>query len=62
MYGLATERQREDCKAIAKQCGWTVVHTYVEQSISASKKDVERPDYDAMVASLKRGELDAIIC
>ncbi|WP_423777275.1 hypothetical protein [Corynebacterium appendicis] len=23
---------------------------------------MERPDYDAMVASLKRGELDAIIC
>ena len=34
----------------------------MDQSISASKKDVERPDYDAMVASLKRGELDAIIC
>ena len=62
MNGLAIERQREDCKAIAKQRGWTVVHTYVDQSISASKKDVERPDYDAMVASLKRGELDAIIC
>ena len=60
--GLAIERQREDCEAIAKQRGWTVVHTYVDQSISAFKKDVERPDYDAMVASLKRGELDAIIC
>lgn len=60
--GLAIERQREDCEAIAKQRGWTVVHTYVDQSISASKKDVERPDYDAMVASYERGELDAIIC
>lgn len=62
MDDLAIERQREDCKAIAKQRGWTVVHTYVDQSISASKKDVERPDYDAMVASLKRGEPDAIVC
>lgn len=30
MDGLAIERQREDCGAIAKQCGWTVVHTYVD--------------------------------
>ena len=31
-------------------------------SISASKKNVARPDYDAMVASFERGEIDAIIC
>jgi len=36
MNGLAIERQREDCEAIAKQRGWTVVYTYVDQSISAS--------------------------
>ena len=29
MDGLAIDRQREDCGAIAKQRGWTVVHTYV---------------------------------
>ena len=34
----------------------------VDQSISASKKNVARPDYDAMVASFERGEIDAIIC
>lgn len=38
------------------------MHTYVDQSISASKKEVDRPDYDAMVASFERGEIDAIIC
>lgn len=62
MDGLAIERQRQDCKAIAQQRGWTVVHTYVDQSISASKKDVRRPDYDAMIASFERGGIDAIIC
>lgn len=40
--------------------GWSCT-PYVDQSISPSKKDVERPDYDAMVASYERGELDAII-
>lgn len=29
MDGLAIDRQREDYGAIAKQRGWTVVHTYV---------------------------------
>ncbi len=62
MDGLAIDRQRQDCEAIAEQRGWDVVHTYVDQSISASKKDVDRPDYDAMVASFERGEIDAIIC
>ena len=62
MDGLAIDRQRQDCEALAEQRGWDVVHTYVDQSISASKKDVDRPDYDAMVASLERGEIDAIIC
>ena len=52
MDGLAIDRQRQDCEALAEQRGWDVVHTYVDQSISASKKDVDRPDYDAMVASL----------
>ena len=30
MDGLAFERQREDCEAIAKQRGWMVVYTYVD--------------------------------
>ncbi|MCG7235212.1 MULTISPECIES: recombinase family protein [Actinomycetes] len=58
MDGLAIDRQRQDCEALAEQRGWDVVHTYVDQSISASKKDVDRPDYDAMVASFERGEID----
>ncbi|MDK6493501.1 MULTISPECIES: recombinase family protein [Corynebacterium] len=44
MDGLAIDRQRQDCEALAEQRGWDVVHTYVDQSISASKKDVDRPD------------------
>ncbi|WP_234948575.1 recombinase family protein [Corynebacterium sp. CNCTC7651] len=51
MDGLAIERQREDCKAIAKQRGWTVVHTYVDQSIS--KEAIAR--LEAKIRSLPRG-------
>lgn len=49
--GLAIERQREDCKAIAKQRGWTVVHTYVDQSISNDA--IAR--LEAKIRSLPRG-------
>ena len=43
-------------------CTLDIGHNDVDQSISASKKNVARPDYDAMVASFERGEIDAIIC
>ena len=43
-------------------CTLDIGHNDVDQSISASKKNVARPNYDAMVASLERGEIDAIIC
>lgn len=32
MDGLAIDRQRQDCEALAEQRGWDVVHTYVDQS------------------------------
>lgn len=43
-------------------CTLDIGHNDVDQSISASKKNVALPNYDAMVASLERGEIDAIIC
>ena len=51
-------------KPLQSSVAWTldIGHNYVDQSISASKKNVARPDYDAMVASFERGEIDAIIC
>ncbi|MGB8960824.1 MAG: recombinase family protein, partial [Pseudonocardiaceae bacterium] len=36
--GLAVERQRQDCKRIARQRGWTVAQTYVDNSISATER------------------------
>lgn len=51
MDGLAIERQREGCKAIAKQRGWTVVHTYVDQLIS--KEAIAW--LEAKIRSLSRG-------
>lgn len=60
--GLAIERQREDCEAIAAERGWQVVDIYVDQSISATDASVTRPAYDRLVRDVDAGLIDAVIC
>lgn len=62
MDGLAIDRQREQCEALAKFRQWEVVETYVDQSKSATDRTKVRPAYDQMVADYKAGAFDAIIC
>jgi DNA invertase Pin-like site-specific DNA recombinase len=59
--GLAHERQREDCLAIVKRRGWTLVGEYTDE-VSASDKSVKRPGYNKMVTAYDRGEFDALVC
>ena len=59
---LGVDRQREDCEEIARQRGWKVVETYVDNSISASKRTVRRPAYDRMVADHAAGKFQALVC
>jgi len=59
---LGVDRQREDCIKIAQDRGWTIVDTYVDNSVSASKRSVRRPSYDRMVADHKAGMFDALVC
>lgn len=62
MDGLAIDRQREQCEALAKYRQWQVVETYVDQSKSATDRTKKRPAYDQMVSDYKAGAFDAIIC
>ena len=62
MDGLAIDRQREQCEALAAYRGWEIVETYVDQSKSATDRTKVRPAYDQMVADYKAGAFDAIIC
>lgn len=62
MDGLAIDRQREQCEALAKYRQWQVVETYVDQSKSATDRTKVRPAYNQMVADYKAGAFDAIIC
>ncbi len=59
---LAVDRQREDCRAIAKQRGWDVVEEYVDNSISASDARKNRPGYNRLVEDFERGRFRALIC
>jgi site-specific DNA recombinase len=59
---LAVARQREDCRRIAAERGWTISAEYVDNSVSASDKRKDRPEYDRMVAAFAAGEFDALIC
>lgn len=62
MDGLAIDRQREQCEALAAYRQWEVVETYVDQSKSATDRTKVRPAYDRMVADYNAGRFTAIIC
>ncbi|TFD17038.1 recombinase family protein [Cryobacterium sp. TMT1-21] len=62
MDGLAIDRQRADCIAIAKLRDWEIAHEYVDQSKSATDKTKRRPAYDELVRDFEAGQFDAIIC
>lgn len=55
MDGLAIERQRQDCEAMARSRRWEVVETYVDQSKSATDKTKKRPSYERMVSGYEAG-------
>lgn len=59
---LAVERQREDCRRLASDRGWTIAEEYVDNSISASKKNAKRPAYDRMVTDFADGRFSALVC
>ncbi|WP_082481047.1 recombinase family protein [Rathayibacter sp. Leaf299] len=59
--GLGVQRQREDGERIAAARKWTIVETYIDNSISASKRTVRRPEYDRMVQDFEAGRFDALI-
>lgn len=59
---LTVERHGVDCRRLAAERGWTVVAEYVDNSISASKRDVVRPAYDRMVEDYAAGRFDALVC
>ena len=60
MPGLGVERQEEDCRALARRLGWTVVEVYSDNDLSAFTGR-RRPDYERMLADIKAGTINAVI-
>ncbi|MEV7199402.1 recombinase family protein [Streptomyces griseoluteus] len=55
---LGVQRQGERCRALAAQLGLKVRHVWVDNDLSATKKNVIRPDFEAMLQSKPQ----AIVC
>lgn len=58
---LGVERQRKECRRIARERGWTIVEEYTDNSRSAYAKNVARPSYDRLVRDYAAGRFDALV-
>lgn len=57
---LAVTRQREDCRRLAADRGWSVVAEYEDNDTSASTGKA-RPGYDAMLAAVEARQVDVVV-
>ncbi len=55
------DRQLSACTALAAELGWTVVEEFSDNDISAYSGRV-RPDFERLLDTMKRGQVDALIC
>jgi len=57
----ATARQLDDCRAFATSRGWEIVGEYTDADVSAYKRNVARPGYEAMLAELDADRVDVVV-
>ncbi|MFE3522693.1 recombinase family protein [Streptomyces sp. NPDC059161] len=55
--GHGVEDQHKVNGETAARLGWTIVHRYTDNDLSAAKAAVVRPDFEAMVKALKSGHM-----
>ncbi|MER5727783.1 recombinase family protein [Streptomyces sp. NPDC002138] len=55
--GHGVEDQHKVNGETAARLGWTIVHRYTDNDLSAAKAAVVRPDFEAMVKALKSGRM-----
>ena len=54
------DRQKADCRELAKRLGWQVVATFIDNDISAYS-GAPRPQYRAMLDAVRSGQVRAVI-
>jgi len=57
---LGVERQQSDCQRLAKEKGWQVVHTYVDNDLSAFSGKA-RPAYQELLKAIDQRGIEAVI-
>ncbi len=58
----AVTRQREDAFARIKREKWTLGEVYIDNGISASRREKRRPEYDRMRADFEAGRFSVLVC
>jgi site-specific DNA recombinase len=59
---LGVERQLDYCRAICDRGGWTIVETFSDNDLSASRQSRKpRPNYQQMLRMAREGQLDVIV-
>src|SRR5271157_5602791 len=57
---LGVERQLQDCRRICQTNGWTATE-YSDNNLSASKREVVRPEYNRLLEDIKKGRVDVVV-
>src|SRR5215472_8977206 len=55
------EDQERICRRLARQLGWDVAEVYTDNSLSAWQKNRRRPRWDAMLADIGEGKINALV-
>lgn len=58
--GVVVDRQERDCRELARTLGWQVTHVFVDNDVSAYRKQ-SRPGYLALLGAVEAGEVDAVL-
>ncbi|MEU9437938.1 recombinase family protein [Streptomyces sp. NPDC048252] len=59
---LGVERQRRDYRQVAGvRPGWEVARDYVDNDVSAFKRNVVRPEFERLLTDLQSGVIDGVI-
>lgn len=57
----ATERQRESCEQFASTHGLEVVDVFEDVDVSAYRRNVTRPEFERMLASVTERQIDGVL-
>ncbi|MGH3980363.1 MAG: recombinase family protein, partial [Pseudonocardiaceae bacterium] len=55
------DTQLVDCRAVAQRNGWTIGHEHDDPNLSAWRRGVRRPGWEALLGRLESGACDGVV-